>query len=51
MQEKRLAEQFDLALRERLVHERHIFIDQIQKHMAKVTGLEAALEGLSQLDP
>lgn len=45
LQQKQLMEQFDLALRERLIHERHVFIDQIAKHTAKVKGLESALEG------
>lgn len=45
LQQKRLMEQFDLSLRERMIHERHIYIDQIMKHMAKVNGLESALEG------
>lgn len=45
LQQKKLMEQFDLALRERLIHERHIYIDQIMKHMAKVKGLESALDG------
>lgn len=45
LQQKKLMEQFDLALRERLIHERHVFIDQITKHMARVKGLESALEG------
>lgn len=45
LQQKKLMEQFDLALRERLIHSRHVFIDQISQHLAKVKGLEAALEG------
>lgn len=45
LQQKKLMEQFDLALRERLMHERHVFIDQISNNLAKVRGLEAALEG------
>ena len=45
LQQKKLMEQFDLALRERLIHERHVFIDQISQHTAQVEGLERALEG------
>lgn len=45
LQQKKLMEQFDLALRERLVHERHVFMDHIAKNMAKVKGIQAALEG------
>ena len=45
LQQKKLMEQFDLALRERLIHERHVYIDHIAKNVAKVKGLEAVLEG------
>ncbi|XP_067938140.1 MICOS complex subunit MIC60-like [Watersipora subatra] len=50
LQQKKLMEQFDLALRERLIHERHMFIDYIGKNMAKVKGLEAALEERADLE-
>lgn len=45
LQKHKLLKQYDLALRERLIHERHLFLDIISKNLAKVHGLGKALEG------
>lgn len=44
-QRRKLADQFDLALREKLVDERHGYMEQISTHLARLRGLELALEG------
>lgn len=44
LEQKRLVEQFDVSLQDRIDHEHHIYIHPVNRNMAKLVEIENSLD-------